>query len=103
MHVELSLLYKTFLIIEIRSKILKAKGGTVQVLNIIDILSMTKVIDNRKLWLLSFLPWLWNFYASLMHQNFGKSHTCDMTDHCIFVGAVIVILICVMTLKIKYH
>ena len=56
MHVELSLLYKTFLIIEIRSKILKAKGGTVQVLNIIDILSMTKVIDNRKLWLLSFLP-----------------------------------------------
>ena len=71
MHVEFSLLYKT-LIIEMRSKILKAKGGAVQVLNIVDILSMIKVIDNRKLWLISFLQWHWNFYASLMHQNFWK-------------------------------
>ena len=55
MHVELSLLYKTSLIIEMRSKILKAKGGTVQVLNIVVILSVTKVIDKRKLWLISFL------------------------------------------------
>ena len=54
MHVEFSLLYKT-LIIEMRSKILKAKGGAVQVLNIVDILSMIKIIDNRKLWLISFL------------------------------------------------
>ena len=55
MHVELSLLYKTSLIIEMRSKILKAKGGTVQVLNNVDIFSVTKVIDKRKLWLISFL------------------------------------------------
>ena len=47
MHVELSLLYKTSLIIEMRSKILKAKGGTVQVLNNVDIFSVTKVIDKK--------------------------------------------------------
>lgn len=58
MHVEFSLLYKIFLIIEMRSKIFNAKGGTAewfQVLNIVDTLSMTKVIHNRKLWLISFL------------------------------------------------
>ena len=55
MHVEFSLLYKTLLIIEMRSKVLKAKGSAVQVLNTIDILSMTKVKDNRKLCLISFL------------------------------------------------
>ena len=53
MHVEFSLLCQTLLITEIRSKIYKAEGGTVQVLNIVDILYMTKVIDNRKLWLIS--------------------------------------------------
>ena len=47
-HVELSLM------IEMRSKIFKDKGGTKQVLKIVDILSMTKVIDNRKLCLISF-------------------------------------------------
>ena len=57
MHVEFSLLYKflLILIIEMRSKIFKAKGGVVQVLNIVDILSITKVMDNRKLWLTFFL------------------------------------------------
>ena len=55
MHVEFSLLYKTLLIIEMRSKVLKAKGSAIQVLNTIDILSMTKVKDNRKLCLMSFL------------------------------------------------
>ena len=55
MHVEFSLLYKTLLITEMRSKVLKAKGSAVQVLNTIDILSMTKVKDNRKLCLMSFL------------------------------------------------
>ena len=47
MHVEFSLSYKTLLIIEVRSKTFKAKGGAVQVLNIVDILSMTKIIDIR--------------------------------------------------------
>ena len=45
-----------------RLKIFKAKGGALNdfktVLNIVDILSMTRVIDNRKLWLIS--------YANLM-------------------------------------
>ena len=31
--------------VEMRSKIFKAKGGAVQVLTIVDILSMTKAID----------------------------------------------------------
>ena len=55
MQVEFSFLYKTFLMVEMRSKIFKAKGGTVQVLTIADILSMTKAIDSRKLCLMSFL------------------------------------------------
>ena len=56
MHVEFSLLYKTLSIIEMRSKIFKAKGGAAKtVLNIVDILSMAKVLDNRKLLLISFL------------------------------------------------
>ena len=48
------------------SKIFKAKGGAVQVLNIIDIHSMTKVIDSKKLWVISFLQQYWNFYVSIM-------------------------------------
>ena len=40
-HVELSLLYKTLLMVEVRSKILKDKGGTVQFFKTVDILSMT--------------------------------------------------------------
>ena len=55
MHVEFGLLYKTLLIIEMRSKVLKAKGRAVKVLYTIDILSMTKVKDNGKLCLMSFL------------------------------------------------
>ena len=55
MQVEFIQEYKTFLMVEMRSKIFKAKGGTVQVLTIVVILSMTKVIDNRKLCLTSFL------------------------------------------------
>ena len=49
MLVEFSLLYKTLMMVEMRSKIFIAKGGTVQVLTIVDILSMTKAIDSRKL------------------------------------------------------
>ena len=41
--------------VEMRSKIFIAKGGTIQVLTIVVILSMTKAIDNRKLCLTSFL------------------------------------------------
>ena len=84
MHVEFSLSYKTLLIIEVRSKTCKAKGGAVQVLNIVDILSMTKIIDIRRLWLISLLQLHWNFYATL---NFyastkvcGKLCTCDNFD-----------------------
>ena len=55
MQVEFIQEYKTFLMVEMRSKIFKAKGGTVQVLTIADILSMTKTIDSRKLCLMSFL------------------------------------------------
>ena len=55
MQVEFSLLCKTFLMVEVRSKIFKAKGGTIQVLTIVDILSMTKAIESRKLCLVSFL------------------------------------------------
>lgn len=55
MLVEFSLLDKTLMMVEMRSKIFIAKGGTVQVLTIVDILSMTKAIDNRKLCLTSFL------------------------------------------------
>ena len=46
MHVEFSLLYKILLIIEMRSKILKAKGGATE---------WFQVTDNGKLWLISFL------------------------------------------------
>ena len=46
MLVEFSLLYKTLMMVEMRSKIFIAKGGTVQVLIIVDILSMTKAMDN---------------------------------------------------------
>ena len=63
MHVEFSLLYKTLLIIEIRSKTFREKGGAVQVLNIVDILSKTKIIDIR-LWLISLFYKHWNFYAT---------------------------------------
>ena len=47
MHVEFSLLHKILLIIEMRSKIFKAKGGTAEWLQY-------KVTDNGKLWLISF-------------------------------------------------
>ena len=67
MHVEFSLTHITLMIIEMMSKIFKAKGGAVQVLNIIDIHSMTKVIDSKKLWVISFLQQYWNFYVSIMH------------------------------------
>ena len=67
MHVEFSLSHITLMIIEMMSKIFKAKGGAVQVLNIIDIHSMTKVIDSKKLWVISFLQQYWNFYVSIMH------------------------------------
>ena len=50
--VEFSLLYKTLMMVEMRSKIFIAKGG---ILTIVVILSMTKAIDNRKLCLTSFL------------------------------------------------
>ena len=89
MHVEFSLLYKTLLIIEIRSKTFREKGGAVQVLNIVDILSKTKIIDIR-LWLISLLQTLEflchvNFYASA--KVCGKSCTSDNFDwslHCCF-------------------
>ena len=55
MQVEFSLLCKTFLMVDVRPKIFKAKGGTIQVLTIVDILSMTKAIESRKLCLVSFL------------------------------------------------
>ena len=55
MLVEFSLLCETFLMVEVRSNISKAKGGTTQVLTIVDILSMTKALDSRKLCLVSFL------------------------------------------------
>ena len=42
-HEEISLLYKTLLMVEMRSKIFKDKGGTVQFLKIVDILSMTRL------------------------------------------------------------
>ena len=42
-HVELSLLYKTLLMVEMRSKIFKDKGGTVQFLKTVDTLSMTRL------------------------------------------------------------
>ena len=50
---------------------------------------MTKVIEKRKLWLISFLQYHWNFYACLinMPKFIGKSSTCDMIDHCIVVCA----------------
>ena len=67
MHVEFSLSHITLMIIEMMSKIFKAEGGAVQVLNIIDIHSMTKVIDSKKLWVISFLQQYWNFYVSIMH------------------------------------
>ena len=40
---------------------------SIQVLNIVDILSMTKVIDKRKLCLISFLQYHWNIYACLIN------------------------------------
>ena len=55
MLVEFSLLCETFLMVEVRSNISKAKGGTTQVLTIVDILSITKALDSRKLCLVSFL------------------------------------------------
>ena len=75
MLVEFSLLYKTLMMVEMRSKTFIAKGGTVQVLTIVDILSMTKAIHNRKLCLTSFLFLFlsrWNFYARLICQSFQK-------------------------------
>ena len=44
--------------VEMRSKIFKAKGGAVQGLTIVDILSMTKAIDDRKLCLMSYFLFL---------------------------------------------
>ena len=44
--------------VEMRSKIFKAKGGAVQVFTIVDMLSMTNVIDDRKLCLMSYFLFL---------------------------------------------
>ena len=67
---------------------------SIQVLNIVDILSMTKVIENRKLCMISFIITL-DFLCQLNVPKFcEKLHTCDMIDHYIDVCAVV--LICVM-------
>ena len=66
---------------------------SIQVLKIVDILSLTKIIENRKLWLISFLKCQLNTPKFL-----EKSRTCDMIDHCIVVCAVVVICAVVVVL-----
>ena len=58
MHVEFSLLYKTLLIIEMSSKIFKAKGGAAEWFQYkfwTMLTSFLSSIVNRRLWLISFL------------------------------------------------
>ena len=47
---------------------------SIQVLNIADILSMTKVIDNRKLCLISFLTITLEFLCQLNEPKFSENH-----------------------------
>ena len=44
----------------------------IQVLNIVDILSMTKIVDNRKLWLISFTITL-KFLSQLNEPKFWEN------------------------------
>ena len=76
MHVKLSLLYKTLSIIEMRSKILKAKGWAAEWLQNSFEHFWHPFLDNRKLWLIS--------YASLMSWGFWKiKHAWhDWSLHC---------------------
>ena len=58
---------------------------SIQVLIIIDILSMTKVMDNRKLWLISFFRIALKFLCQFNDPKFSENHTHDIIDHCIVV------------------
>ena len=93
-HVEFSVLYKTLLMVEMRSKIFKEAQYKFWKL-LTSFLWPCKVIENRKLCLISFLFWFllhWNFYASVIHLSFWKiMHMWLLIDHCIVVCAVIVV------------
>ena len=86
-RVEFSVLYKTLLMVEMRSKIFKEAQYKFWKL-LTSFLWPCKVIESSSFWFLLH----WNFYASVIHLSFWKIMPMWLLiDHCIVVCAVIVV------------